>query len=405
MAAELPVHWWKLPLSGSGTHLLRVKNIGTGSQEVLLDGTPLDAPPGTTQFTGPGASLLELQQADGVWNLLVDGNVAEAYTPCVSMNDALPPVWFKFSLPNLGTHHVRVKNIGLPGQDIMLDGTPLDAPEGTMAFTGPGGNLLELVKHEGIWVLLADTQVIHQSPPETGARPSLVWYVTLPSTGRRHQVYVTGMGTQYQDFEVDGFKVMAAPGQLTFTGPGGSLLELQQNGDSWVLLADGTPFHPSNADTVSGGQGQEVAWTFFGPTTGLAHQIKAVNIGRKGQQVYIDGNLVPGPDGQTAFTGPGGVLLELQQGVSGWDLRVDGCGLEDHNNKVTLSGAVAATGARAPVSSGSALPQGVSQDPATGKFTANIRVKGKFKFLGEFATPAEAHARYLEEKNALGGDA
>mmetsp|Transcript_44715 Transcript_44715/g.103389 ORF Transcript_44715/g.103389 Transcript_44715/m.103389 type:complete len:307 (-) Transcript_44715:29-949(-) len=43
------------------------------------------------------------------------------------------------------------------------------------------------------------------------------------------------------------------------------------------------------------------------------------------------------------------------------------------------------------------LPQGVSFDGSTGGYQANIKsAVGRFVFLGEFATPEEAHARYLE---------
>mmetsp|Transcript_73061 Transcript_73061/g.225922 ORF Transcript_73061/g.225922 Transcript_73061/m.225922 type:complete len:405 (+) Transcript_73061:59-1273(+) len=401
--AAAPVYWWKFPLPGKGTHLLRVRNIGTGSQEVLLDGTLLEAPPGTMQFTGPAASLLELQQAGGSWALVVDGFLAEAYNPDPSMAEALPALWWKFSMTGLGTHHVRVRNIGVPGQEILLDGTPLDAPEGTMAFTGPGGSLLQLQKYEGVWVLTVDGAVIHQCAQQTeDGGASFVWNFTLPSTGRHHQVYAMNVGTPAQEVAIDGMKVAAPPGQASFTGPGGSLLEMQKSGDSWVLLVDGQLCQASTVEAENAGPALEASWTFFGPTTGLAHQLKAVNIGRKGQQVYIDGTLLSGPDGQTAFTGPGGVLLELKKASAEWELMVDGLRLEDHNNKVTMSGAVAATGARAPVSSGVALPQGVSYDAATGKYMANLRVKGKFKFLGEFDTPDQAHARYLEEKAAVG---
>jgi len=43
------------------------------------------------------------------------------------------------------------------------------------------------------------------------------------------------------------------------------------------------------------------------------------------------------------------------------------------------------------------LPQGVSFDSSHGAYQASLRAKsGKFIFLGEFATPEEAHQRYLE---------
>lgn len=404
MAAASSVLWWKFTLPGAGTHLLRVRNAGTSSQDVLLDGSPLDAPPGTTAFTGPGASLLELQHVGDTWNLRVDGHPVEAYTPDPGTADMIPACWWKFSMSGLGTHHVRVKNIGMATQEILLDGTPLDAPAGTMAFTGPGGSLLQLEKHDGIWVLFVDGTAIHQCGTQAdGAGPSYCWVFDSQITGKAHQVYATNMGCATQEVAIDGMKVQAAPGQSTFTGPGGCLIELQKSGDAWVLLVDSVMV-PSNAADASHSSNPtvEAAWTFFGPASGLAHQVKVVNVGRKGQQVYIDGTLLSAPEGQTAFTGPGGVLLELKSRKVDWQLFVDGLNVEDHNTKVTMSGIIASTGARAPVSGGMTLPQGVTEDSATGKYLANIKVKGKFKCLGEFATPDEAHRRYMQEKQALG---
>jgi len=44
------------------------------------------------------------------------------------------------------------------------------------------------------------------------------------------------------------------------------------------------------------------------------------------------------------------------------------------------------------------LPQGVSWDAEERAYKANIRTHGRFKCLGSFATPEEAHQRYLEAK-------
>merc|ERR1712150_179027 len=101
-------------------------------------------------------------------------------------------------------------------------------------------------------------------------------------------------------------------------------------------------------------------------------------------------------------TGPGGVLLELKQKGQHWALFVDGLPVEDSNTKFAeAAAAVTAPAAPAAPSATDSLPQGVSYDAASGAYTANICVKGKFKFLGEFKTPDEAHLRYLAAKQEM----
>eukprot|EP00439_Symbiodinium_sp_Y106_P017030 s266_g2.t1 len=156
-------HWFKFS-AGSGSHLLRVRSPGTAEQQVQLDGALLEAPPGTLCFTGPAATLLELQDRDlgsfpkdlmdlgsGWWRLLVDGIEAERYEPGKSAGS--PQVcWWRFGITGTGTHHVRVTQIGQSDQMVWIDGAPLDAPPGTMSFTGPGACLLELTQREdGQW--------------------------------------------------------------------------------------------------------------------------------------------------------------------------------------------------------------------------------------------------------------
>lgn len=397
----MSVLWWKFPLPGLGTHLLRVTDIGTQTQEVLLDGTLLEAPPGTLTFTGPGASLLELQGAGDAWNLLVDGTTAERYIPQMTPAQAPEITWFKFSLPALGTHHVRVTNIGRAGQQILLDGAPLEAPEGTMQFTGPGGALLELQMKECVWVLLIDGDPVYQCNPNVGSQgESFLWNFATPIG--THYMFVTDVGTPGQQVFIDGNQVHGPPAQTDFTGPGGSFLQLQQSGESWLLSVDGVAVEPTTAENVAANSGVDMTWSFTTPHSGHAHQVRVLNIGRKGQQVFIDGTLIPGPDMQTAFTGPGGTLLELKMKEDLWRLFVDGTCIEESSTSPTIpAGAPAIEAqtdpARLPVSQ-DALPQGVSFDSSSGKYTASIRVHGKFRCLGEFATLEEAHDKYLEAK-------
>jgi len=128
-------------------------------------------------------------------------------------------------------------------------------------------------------------------------------------------------------------------------------------------------------------------------------------MGVPGQEVLLDGVLVPAPEGTLLFTGPGGCLLELKQVAGAWVLVVDGQAVEAHNAAVqSIAAASAPSGLREPVAPAAmtSLPQGVSLDVATGKYTANIRLNGRFLNLGSFATPEEASARYQQQKSQSG---
>ena len=55
---------------------------------------------------------------------------------------------------------------------------------------------------------------------------------------------------------------------------------------------------------------------------------------------------------------------------------------------------------RAPITSSTGL-LGVSPNTNGEKFTAQIKVKGQYHYLGSYATPEEAHQAYLDAKRAL----
>jgi hypothetical protein len=71
---------WNFLLPATGSHEFKVENEGSRSQQVFIDGTFVAAPEGTTLFTGPSGSLLELRQRGGTWELLVNGLHVEEYT-------------------------------------------------------------------------------------------------------------------------------------------------------------------------------------------------------------------------------------------------------------------------------------------------------------------------------------
>jgi len=391
--------WWKFAVPGSaGTHLLRAKDLGAAGQQVWLDGVLLEAPEGTLLFTGPGAVLMQFQQsaAEPGWDLLIEGVPAERYNPDAGPLESPAVAWWKFPVQGMGTHHVRVTDIGTAEQTVFLDGTPLDAPPGTMTFTGPAASLLELQQRDNRWVLVVDGgSVFHQHNPNADpSSPLLVWNFSLPSTGS-HQLRVANMGASGQEIYLDNTLIPAPEGTTTFTGPAGALLELRRQGSEWILLVDGVLVE-------AGGSGQtggffEAGWTFFSPITGQAHQVRVANIGRTGQEFSIDGVVLPAPDGTTTFTGPGGALLEIRPAGHAWSLFVDGIAVEDFNARASTQ-----PGQRVAVDT-SILPQGVSYDAESKVYKANIKVGGKFRFLGDFPTAQEAHERYLKAKQELGG--
>jgi len=407
--------WWKFTVSDGGSHLVRVKNVGALDQEVWLDGVPLEAPPGTMEFTGPAATLLVLQPAGAEWALLVDGVPAARYDP--DPGGAAPELpsavaWWKFVVDGCGTHHLRVTDIGTAAQVVFLDGAPLEAPPGTMAFTGPAGSYLELQRWDGKWVLRVDNKdVFDQASPHLDSSASLhAWRFRGPG-GASHELRVANIGSAEQVVYLDGALVPAPGGTTRFTGPGGDLLELQLEADShWSLAVNGAAAQAEclgGAPAAGGAPCAEASWIFLAPATGAAHQMHVRNIGGPTQEVYLDGAPVEAPAGTTEFTGPGGALLELRPKGHAWALFVDRLPVEDHNGRAsTLPGALAGAGMAIPqrevVDTSLPLPQGVSWDADAQAYKANVKVHGRFKCLGEFASAEEAHARYLAAKAEFG---
>ncbi|OLP83841.1 hypothetical protein AK812_SmicGene35360 [Symbiodinium microadriaticum] len=369
-------HWFKFS-AGAGSHLLRVRGPGTAEQQVQLDGALLEAPPGTLCFTGPAATLLELQDlGNGWWRLLVDGVEAERYEPGKSAGS--PQVcWWRFGITGTGTHHVRVTQIGQADQMVWIDGAPLDAPPGTMSFTGPGACLLELTQREAgrfqgvgaFWAgpkgfvrEIVDMTRVQAIIPrrvhvrKTDQEPSLVWEFVLP-TGH-HVLAARLLEKRGQQFYLDGVEIQVPEGCLEFTGPGGILLQLRRFDDeAWHLLAEGEDLGPGLAS-------MEASFSFILPATGQHHALQAFNVGRQGQSVFLDGNELAAPDGCTTFTGPAGTLLELKLQEGRWALFVDNqsiAALSSRSAYMTGPLSLLNNEERAPVST-EALPQGVSYD-------------------------------------------
>lgn len=362
----------------------------------------MSAPDDQLIFTGPGGTLLEFQRRSNGWVLLVDGVLIEGYNP----NEVAPIVW-KFNLPGIGAHQLRIKNLGESSQEVFIDGAPVEAPPGTMTFTGPGASLLQISRggFEG-WQLHVDGVYCPQSLASSQLTSSKSWEFMLPSSGN-HGVNAINLGQGGQVVYIDGVPSSAPQGTTTFTGPEGVLLQFQQNADlSWSLYLDGVVL-PEMQTTSQ--YSADSLWNFavLDPTRTYSsmHQMRATNIGASGQEVFLDGQLIPAPEGTTTFTGPGGCLLNLKLRGGVWMLEIDDVEVEANNLAIMRSGVASSPpGTRDPVAPAvmTSLPQGVSIDVSSGRYTANIRSHGRFVNLGEFATAEEASNRYQQEKQRLG---
>merc|ERR1712032_872546 len=88
----------------------------------------------------------------GAWELFVDGKPTD---PSSDEANASPGASWIFTVDGSG-HAVWVMDIAGPRQRVVLDGAPIDAPDGTMTCTGPGGRLIELKPKGAGWSLFVD---------------------------------------------------------------------------------------------------------------------------------------------------------------------------------------------------------------------------------------------------------
>jgi len=75
----VPAKVWNFLLPATGSHQLRVENIGAAGQRVIVDGDAQSARQSLI-FEGPDNSLLELRPGQGQWSLRVNGLIVEDYT-------------------------------------------------------------------------------------------------------------------------------------------------------------------------------------------------------------------------------------------------------------------------------------------------------------------------------------
>lgn len=294
-------------------------------------------------------------------------------------------VW-NFLLPGVdgGRHQLRAENLGSPGQAIFIDGEQQGARE-ALIFSGPGNSLLELRKGQaGQWHLLVNGLMVedyHEGKRRSGdetlrelrGRPDgsylisteidvanldnlhLIRKFRFKARGNEHEIWISHRDCIWQVL-CDGKLIERAVHKLS-----------DSNGKAFFKLevADGRRLDAALHMTWNGAA---LLWRY---------RLTVNNVEIPLCWSKVVGNVHPPPE-----------LPEL--------LPADSAEIPGNTPEPALSEQTEEPEPQ-PQPSAMQLPQGVSFDPFTGAFQANIRGRtGKFVFLGEFRTPEEAHQCYLE---------
>jgi len=331
---------WNFLLPATGSHQLRVENLGTPAQKVFIDG---EQQPSTYAlvFTGPGDSLIEIRNtepwkhSDEGWTLLVNGFYVEDYNA---------------NRRKSGDESLRELRSRPDGAYIISPTFELTANDVQVASQFQfrvGGQLMQVnIAHsESIWQVLLDGVV--QS---------------------RGSLFVSDGGFESH------FAVPVAPGKQL---PASMTMSLayHERESTLASLSFGSRV-PSAAMTW---HSKDLIWNYALVVNGL--QIPTCwtkHLGAVEPQVMplvvitdeqIDAAAPNAPNGP--LSSPEGDIQDVVQGVP-------------------ISQPLS------PVAQGS-LPQGVSYDEVSGRYQANIRNRtGKFVFLGEFLSAEEAYQSYLQ---------
>eukprot|EP00405_Crypthecodinium_cohnii_P050023 CAMPEP_0206603126 /NCGR_PEP_ID=MMETSP0325_2-20121206/48042_1 /ASSEMBLY_ACC=CAM_ASM_000347 /TAXON_ID=2866 /ORGANISM="Crypthecodinium cohnii, Strain Seligo" /LENGTH=299 /DNA_ID=CAMNT_0054116235 /DNA_START=187 /DNA_END=1083 /DNA_ORIENTATION=+ len=298
--ADTSSRLWYFLLPDTGTHEFKVEDLCSNERLCYIDGNLVDCPSGTTCFTGPGASLLELRQTkDKRWHLLVNGLRVEDYNP---------------------GKHLKGDENSMRELRSMPEGSYTIAPK----FTAESGGLKVVRRFRFI---LSD--IFH----EIGvAHKDWVWHFLYDD------VVVDRLShTMWEDRCTRSFTIPTADGGKL---PVEVRMEWNEGKRLWyyALAVNHIPV--------------PTYWN-------MAHG--------------YDSTAIPPEIADGVPDSPSGAAMPAE---------------EDEQD------------AHCPVDQES-LPQGVSYDAALKIYQANIMVKGRFLFLGEFTTAEEAHERWQEEHAKL----
>jgi hypothetical protein len=290
-------------------------------------------------------------------------------------------VW-NFLLPDTGEHELRVEQPGTSVQRVVLDGTEVQAPEGTLCFTGPGASLLEITKVRGNWQLHVNGYMVedYSAARRTQGDDSIHDLRGRPDGSYTIATKISASGMQLNVVR-----------RFRFTARGlQHEVEIAHRDWVWQVIHNGNILdrltHKAKDDK------REISF--------------ALDVG---EGVHADGELTMEwePDKKiwryalsvnhiavpVIWTKTGGWLDKMCPEVVG--------ACPSQPTVLPVEQQTAEDAARQALAA-QILPQGVSYDAENGSYQANISVNGRFVFLGEFFTPEEAYQRYLEESEKIG---
>lgn len=288
-------------------------------------------------------------------------------------------IW-NFLIPGLGGQEIRADNLGQADQAVFVNGEPQalstgPAGEKQLVFTGPGGSFVEIKRHEktGAFNLLIDGIIVEeqfdvnrrkgdQSLRELRSKPDGSYMIQTEidvshvemnyvrrfwfcANGARHEVAVAHSEWVWQ---------VVYDGKLV-----DRLSHLKNENNAQAdFVVDAAPGQPVRACLVMEWNDKKWLWSYALNVNGVDIPMAWARVG---------GYVSPPPELPVILAAP------------------------------EAAPPVAPVEEVAAPSIPDSLPQGVSYDSTTRSYQANIRSSaGKFVFLGEFATPDEAHRRYLE---------
>lgn len=293
-------------------------------------------------------------------------------------------VW-NFLLPESGVHQCLVHQLGVPGQQVFIDGVLQTAREGHLIYAGPGNSLLELRYQDRTkqWGLLVNGHAVEdynsgkrqcgdESLRELRSRPDGS-YLIQPDFDAPLDINV-----------IRKFRFIAC-GRV-------HEVELAHDHSVWEVIADRKVIE-RKAHGMTDMSG-EVRFSIEAADGQLLDTCLQMKFSLK-EVLWKYLLIVNGVDIPACWTKTGGDLVgcEMPTIVTA-EPTEDGKSLRQNPPECVKLAPVEIPPEDTALEE---LPQGVSFDAVLGSYQANIKGKsGKFIFLGEFGTAAAAHEKYLE---------
>lgn len=292
------------------------------------------------------------------------------------MSDA-PSLCWKYLCPATGVNEFTVFRVGEPLQIVEINGVVVDAPPGTTMFTGPGGNLLELRKISEKWRLIVDGALVEEYEVGKHSRGDENSLREL-----RHMPEGSYMIAPALTVQSDNLKIVR---KFRFI-VNDSLQELHVAHKDWIwhFIHNGCILNRLTHSMAEDNCERHFELDNPDGTKAMADVRMDWDERQKIWKYSLKVNTVPVPTFWTSSWGQNDEVMPPE--VSNFGVNLEDvpsppdslpCQMEHRELE--------------------SLPQGVSYDAAHKAYQANMMVRGKFMFLGEFATVEEARDRYQSE--------